>query len=143
MNSIFGIILIVLLVVSGYSIGFGVNLKTGQGWLQVLSGFLLGLLMGQNLAERLIAGVFLAGWIILLGPIAWKRHQAAKELLNARGSSLSYLERLRRRHNCPRCGSLLPRFRIPNSVPQLLYGGTTCKQCGCEIDSTGHEITPT
>jgi hypothetical protein len=43
-------------------------------------------------------------------------------------------------HNCPRCGSPLPRFRIATSVRQLLYGGSTCKQCGCEVDINGHEI---
>jgi hypothetical protein len=130
----------VLLVIVGYSMGFGVNLKKWYGWLQVLSGFLLGLLMGQNLAERLIAGVFFAVLTIWLGPLAWKRLHL--EVVNARDRWPSYLNLMRRRHNCPRCGSPLPRFRIPTSVPQLMYGGSTCKQCGCEVDSTGHEVTP-
>jgi hypothetical protein len=127
-------------VVSAYSVGFGVNLKKWYEWLQVLSGFLLGLLMEQNLAERLIIGVFFAVVIILFGPIAWKRQQATDEVANARDR---FLNGMRRSHNCPRCGSPLPRFRIPTSVHQLLYGGATCKQCGCEVDGAGHEITPT
>ena len=139
MNSIFGIVFIVLLVIVGYSMGFGVNLKKWYGWIQVLSGFLLGLLMGQNQAERFILGVFFGAMTILLGPIAWKRRQLADEVANARVRLPSYLNRIRRRHDCPRCGSPLPRFRIPTSVPQLMYGGSTCKQCGCEVDSTGHD----
>ena len=132
MDSIFGVVFIILLVIISYSMGFGVNLKKWYGWAQVLSAFLLGLLMGQNLAERLITGVFFATMTIVLGPIAWKRRHAANDFANG----------VRRRHNCPRCGSPLPRFRIPASMHQLLYGGSTCKQCGCEVDSTGHEITP-
>ncbi|SRR6266498_1550095 len=140
MNSIFGIIIILLIAIFGYSMGFGVNLKKWTGWLQVLSGFLLGSLMGQNLAERLMAGVFFGTMAIWLGPIVWKRRiQAADEVTNARDR---FLNGMRRRYNCPRCGSPLPRFRIPTSVPQLMYGGSTCKQCGCEVDSTGREITP-
>jgi hypothetical protein len=140
MNNIFSIIFIVLMAIVASSMGFGVNLKKWYGWLQVLSGFLLGLLMGQNLAERLIAGVFFAVMTIWLGPIAWNRLHS-DDAANARDSLAIYLNRMRRRHTCPRCGSPLPRFRIPTSVPQLMYGGSTCKQCGCEVDSAGHEIT--
>jgi hypothetical protein len=127
------------MIIVALSMGFGVNLKKWYGWAQVLSGFLLGFLMGQNLTERMISGLFFGLLTLWLGPIAWKRRQAAEEVAN---SWNRLLNGLRRTYNCPRCGSPLPRFRIPTSVPQLMYGGSTCKQCGCEVDNTGHEITP-
>ena len=35
---------------------------------------------------------------------------------------------------CPRCGARLPRFRKPASFHQVLWGGWTCRGCGCEVD---------
>lgn len=141
MPKLFPYLFPLLLLICGLSIGYGVNLKKWYGWAQVLAGFLLGWLMAwpnPNMTGRIILGAFFAVLIILFGPIALKRRQVADDVANARGR---FWNGIRRRHNCPRCGSPLPRFRFPTSVPQLLYGGSTCKQCGCEVDSTGHEIT--
>ena len=41
---------------------------------------------------------------------------------------------------CPRCGETLPKFRKPTSLRQTLWGGWTCKKCGCEVDKWGKEI---
>ncbi len=43
--------------------------------------------------------------------------------------------------NCPRCGTRLPAIRKPTSMQEMLWGGTTCRQCGCKIDKYGREIT--
>jgi hypothetical protein len=128
-----------MLIVS-FSMGFGVNLKKWYGWVQVFSGFLLGFLMGQELAERWILAIFIGLLTLGFGPIAWKRRQqAAEEVANSLNRLLIGTRPL---NSCPRCGSPLPRFQIPTSVPQLMYGGSTCRQCGCEVDNTGHEINP-
>ncbi len=140
MLNIFPFLFPLLLIMFGFSIGFGVNLKKWYGWTQVLASFLFGWLMAWSspkVTERLILGIFFAVLTISLGPIAWQRRQVADEVVDARAR---FLNGLRRSHNCPRCGSSLPRFRIPTSVRQLLYGGSRCKQCGCEVDRTGHEI---
>ena len=141
MPKLFTYLFPLLLLIFGFSVGFGVNLKKWYGWAQVLASFLLGWLMAwssPNIIEGIGLGTFFAILTILLGPIAWKRRQVADDVANARGR---FWNGIRRRHNCPRCGSPLSRFRIPTSVHQLLYGGSTCKQCGCEVDSTGNEIT--
>jgi hypothetical protein len=61
------------MIIFGLSMGFGVNLKKWYGWAQVLSGFLLGISMGQNLVEKMISGIFFALLTIWLGPMAWNR----------------------------------------------------------------------
>ncbi len=66
-------ILSMLIVVLSWT--FGVNLNTWFGRAQVLSGFLLGFLMGQNLAERVISGIFIALLTMWLGSIVWKRER--------------------------------------------------------------------
>lgn len=40
---------------------------------------------------------------------------------------------------CPGCGASLPRFRIPASLRQALWGGQTCSVCGCEVDARGRQ----
>src|ERR1700674_2927180 len=40
---------------------------------------------------------------------------------------------------CPRCGSALPRLHIPKPFKQ--GGGFPCKNCGCEVDRLGHQIS--
>ena len=44
------------------------------------------------------------------------------------------------RTKCPRCGTLAPLFRKPTSLKQMLWGGWTCTNCGCEMDTWGREI---
>jgi hypothetical protein len=43
---------------------------------------------------------------------------------------------------CPRCGGApaLP-VRVPRSADQALWGGRTCKACGCAIDKWGREVS--
>jgi predicted RNA-binding Zn-ribbon protein involved in translation (DUF1610 family) len=38
---------------------------------------------------------------------------------------------------CPTCGTPQPFIRRPASMRQALFGGYTCKACGCEIDKYG------
>ena len=64
---------ILLMIIFGLNMAFGANLKKWYGWAQVLSGFLLGFLMGHNLAERMISGIFFALLTMWLGSIVWKR----------------------------------------------------------------------
>ncbi len=39
--------------------------------------------------------------------------------------------------DCPKCGQGLPRLRVPASLHQLMWGGWTCPNCGCEMDKWG------
>jgi hypothetical protein len=73
MNELIAGLAILSLLIVSLSMGFGVNLEKWYGWAQVLSGFLLGFLTGQSLAERMIIGIFFALLTMWLGPIAWKR----------------------------------------------------------------------
>jgi hypothetical protein len=38
---------------------------------------------------------------------------------------------------CPACYTSQPFIRKPTSVGQALFGGYSCKACGCEIDKYG------
>jgi hypothetical protein len=42
--------------------------------------------------------------------------------------------------NCPGCDLELPYFRIPKSFSQVMFGGNTCPNCGCEVDKWGKRI---
>ncbi len=44
------------------------------------------------------------------------------------------------KRKCPDCGQSLPRLRVPTSARQLLQGGWTCPDCGCEMDRQGRKI---
>lgn len=41
---------------------------------------------------------------------------------------------------CPRCGTVVSFFRNPKSAQQMMWGGWTCTNCGCEMDRWGKEI---
>jgi hypothetical protein len=45
-----------------------------------------------------------------------------------------------KQNKCPRCGEPFPQIRTPSSFHQAMWGGSTCKSCGCEIDKWGNEI---
>ena len=42
--------------------------------------------------------------------------------------------------NCPRCDEPMPEVRVPKSLNQTLWGGSTCPACGCEVDKWGNEV---
>lgn len=44
------------------------------------------------------------------------------------------------RRTCPDCGEPFPRLRKPANRRQALWGGGTCKKCGCEVDRRGRKI---
>jgi len=44
------------------------------------------------------------------------------------------------RVNCPQCGTEQPRIRLPGSVQEMMWGGTTCKNCGCQMDKYGKQV---
>jgi hypothetical protein len=41
---------------------------------------------------------------------------------------------------CPRCSELPRFFRHPRTLSQAIFGGWTCRGCGCEFDRWGREI---
>jgi len=41
--------------------------------------------------------------------------------------------------HCPSCGSRMPKFRIPLTFRQGVWGGWTCSHCGCEMDKWGRK----
>lgn len=41
---------------------------------------------------------------------------------------------------CPKCGAPVPVFRLPTSLRQVLWGGWTCRRCGCEVDRKGRPV---
>ncbi len=41
--------------------------------------------------------------------------------------------------NCPKCDEVQPGFRRTNNVYEFLWGGNTCKSCGCKMDRFGKE----
>jgi predicted RNA-binding Zn-ribbon protein involved in translation (DUF1610 family) len=41
---------------------------------------------------------------------------------------------------CPECGEELPVVRTPKNRRQVLWGGYTCEECGCEIDKWGRKV---
>ena len=43
--------------------------------------------------------------------------------------------------NCPNCGLTVPAIRKPATLQQTLWGGSTCLNCGTEIDKWGKEIS--
>lgn len=45
------------------------------------------------------------------------------------------------RRPCADCGELLPRFRKPANLKQMLRGGWTCPRCGCEVDRRGQKVS--
>ena len=79
MNSLLNWLFIFLVLIVALSMAYGVNMKKWYGWAQVFSGFLLGLLMGTNTAERMITGIFFAAMTVWLGSIVWKRWQQHKK----------------------------------------------------------------
>jgi hypothetical protein len=43
--------------------------------------------------------------------------------------------------SCPECGSELDAITEPTSIRQLIWGGWTCRDCGCELDKWGWPIS--
>lgn len=41
---------------------------------------------------------------------------------------------------CPRCGGAAGPLRMPKSTTQALWGGRTCKACGCHMDKWGKPL---
>lgn len=39
--------------------------------------------------------------------------------------------------NCPECGEIMPKIRIPQNISQLMWGGWTCPKCNCKMDKFG------
>ena len=38
---------------------------------------------------------------------------------------------------CPECGIEQPKVRKPKGMQEILWGGSTCKECGCKMDKQG------
>jgi hypothetical protein len=43
-------------------------------------------------------------------------------------------------HECPSCHNVLPMVRFPVSLRQALWGGSTCSNCGVEVDKWGNTV---
>ena len=44
-----------------------------------------------------------------------------------------------KRVNCPKCNAEQPKIRKPKGWQEILWGGNTCKNCGCKMDKHGKE----
>jgi len=44
-----------------------------------------------------------------------------------------------KRLNCPNCKTAQPKVRTPKGWQEILWGGNTCKNCGCKMDRFGNE----
>lgn len=42
--------------------------------------------------------------------------------------------------HCPDCGAKQPAVRKPQNARQAMWGGWTCKECGCEMDKWGNRV---
>ena len=42
--------------------------------------------------------------------------------------------------HCPDCFARMPGVRFPKSLRQVLWGGWTCPECGCELDKFGKAL---
>ena len=40
---------------------------------------------------------------------------------------------------CPKCKTKQPQIRIPKNLREALWGGYTCKNCGCKMNKHGEE----
>jgi hypothetical protein len=56
------------------------------------------------------------------------------------GIAVAIIALVSRARSCPRCGTELPRFRMPASSQQALWGGWTCPKCGYEVDRRGQPV---
>lgn len=41
---------------------------------------------------------------------------------------------------CPKCNTEQPTLKLADNLRQIIKGGWTCNQCGCEMDRFGKEI---
>jgi len=41
---------------------------------------------------------------------------------------------------CAHCGAPAPKIRKPANRRQMLWGGWTCPECGCEMDRRGRTV---
>jgi hypothetical protein len=41
---------------------------------------------------------------------------------------------------CPKCARSMPTFRVPDGWQQILWGGWTCRHCGCRMDKWGRAV---
>jgi DNA-directed RNA polymerase subunit RPC12/RpoP len=46
-----------------------------------------------------------------------------------------------RRVECPNCGTVMGRVRVPTSGEQAMWGGYTCPTCKAELDKWGRRIS--
>jgi len=42
--------------------------------------------------------------------------------------------------DCPNCGATQPKRRKPKNMREAMWGGSTCADCGCEMDKWGKKI---
>lgn len=41
--------------------------------------------------------------------------------------------------HCPKCNEIQPKVRKPKGWHEIIWGGITCKNCGCKMDRFGKE----
>jgi hypothetical protein len=56
------------------------------------------------------------------------------------GVVMLVLALLRKPKPCAECGAPAPKVRKPANRRQMLWGGWTCPECGCEMDRRGRKI---
>lgn len=78
MKEISAYLTIILIIIYSISLGYGVNLRKWSGWIFVILGFMLGIVMGVNVNNMIfgiIVGIFCALCLIVFGPIMLRRRQ--------------------------------------------------------------------
>jgi hypothetical protein len=77
-----------------------------------------------------VIGFFVLVGILLVGLVLVAHGTAAK---NRWGMNLEPV-------HCPRCDERPPRGRRPHTLREMLWGGWTCRSCGCPIDKWGRQM---
>jgi hypothetical protein len=89
------------------------------------------------------AGIFVFFVFIVIQQNVSPNMQVIRGLLSGIGAGAAILTwaLLRPPINCPECGKALPKFRIPKTIKQALWGGRLCPNCGTEIDRKGRKVS--
>jgi hypothetical protein len=56
------------------------------------------------------------------------------------GLVLVVIALLQKPKRCAECGAPVPKVRTPANRRQMLWGGWTCRECGCEMDRRGRKV---
>lgn len=111
-------------------------------WILIIGGSLgvvAAAVQAQGIQNGLAGGLFVAG---LFAVVTWFRYKkVSRNQEKGHTILVAWWDRLRYPVICERCNATLPKFQMPRSIAQLLWGGWTCPHCGAELDSKGRQKT--